>query len=239
MKYYLDTEFHEYARTFTEKEIHYGMEINHEKKVNTIELISIGIVSEDDREYYAICNEFDKQIAWENEWLRENVLKSIWEELAPVYNPKLYAEGKLNFDLISFTILIMKYGKTREQITEEIKAFTINYSESEEEIWDKPKFYGYYADYDWVVFCWLFGRMIDLPENFPMYCIDLKQISDEKYEAKKASYYGHKKKEAIANGANFIEKLSNHPDYPRQVNEHNALADARWNMRLHKFLNKM
>lgn len=26
---------------------------------------------------------------------------------------------------------------------------------------------GYYADYDWVAFCQLFDRMIDLPKDFP------------------------------------------------------------------------
>lgn len=27
-----------------------------------------------------------------------------------------------------------------------------------------------------------------------------------------------------------------HNDYPKETNEHHALADARWNMALHKFL---
>ena len=27
-----------------------------------------------------------------------------------------------------------------------------------------PTFFGWYASYDWVVFCWIFGRMIDLPK---------------------------------------------------------------------------
>jgi len=39
----------------------------------------------------------------------------------------------------------------------------------------KPTFWAYFADYDWVVFCQLFGRMIDLPRHFPMFCMDLKQ----------------------------------------------------------------
>lgn len=42
----------------------------------------------------------------------------------------------------------------------------------------EPEFWGYYADYDWVVFCWLFGAMIDLPKGWPMYCRDLKQLAD-------------------------------------------------------------
>lgn len=42
----------------------------------------------------------------------------------------------------------------------------------------EPEFWGFYCDYDWVVFCWLFGAMVDLPEGFPMYCRDLKQWAD-------------------------------------------------------------
>ena len=44
---------------------------------------------------------------------------------------------------------------------------------------ESPIFYGYYADYDWVIFCWIFGKMIDLPEGFPMYCNDIKQLMTE------------------------------------------------------------
>lgn len=39
----------------------------------------------------------------------------------------------------------------------------------------KPEFWGYYADYDWVAFCQLFGTMMDLPRTFPKYCLDFKQ----------------------------------------------------------------
>lgn len=88
------------------------------------------------------------------------------------------------------------YWKLRSQIRDEILAFVGE---------DHPEFWGYYADYDWVVFCQLFGRMIDLPKNFPMYCRDLKQTLDE-----------------IGN-----------PEVPfRPVQEHDALGDAQWNRRV-------
>lgn len=45
---------------------------------------------------------------------------------------------------------------------------------------DRPEFWAYFADYDWVVMCQLFGRMIDLPATWPMYCRDLKQLADER-----------------------------------------------------------
>jgi len=64
----------------------------------------------------------------------------------------------------------------------------------------RPEFWGYYSDYDWVIFCWQFGRMIDLPNHFPMYCRDLIQLIDSLGELVK------EQTEA----------------------EHDALADARW-----------
>lgn len=43
-----------------------------------------------------------------------------------------------------------------------------------------PQFWAWYADYDWVALCQLYGRMIDLPDGWPMYCRDLKQVCDER-----------------------------------------------------------
>lgn len=72
-----------------------------------------------------------------------------------------------------------------------------------------PKFYGWYCDYDWVVFCWIFGRMIDLPEHFPKFCHDLRQMVAEHH----------------------IDPASM-PD--QDGTEHDALEDARWNRLVHE-----
>jgi len=61
------------------------------------------------------------------------------------------------------------------------------------------------------VFCWLFGSMLDLPPHFPMLCMDLKQWM-------------------VQLGAPDTVK----PD--KSEAEHNALEDARWNLRLHRRL---
>ena len=68
---------------------------------------------------------------------------------------------------------------------------------------DKPEFWAYLADYDWVVLCQIFGRMIDLPKGWPMHCLDLKQ-------------------EMKTRGVNR-EQLPEQGDA-----EHSALNDARW-----------
>lgn len=76
---------------------------------------------------------------------------------------------------------------------------------------DTPEFWGYFSAYDWVLFCWLFGRMIDGPKGWPWLCKDLKQWADQ---------LGVKREE--------------YPADPEM--EHNALADARWNVQLYAFL---
>lgn len=67
----------------------------------------------------------------------------------------------------------------------------------------QPEFWAYFASYDWVVFCWLFGRMVDLPSHFPMFCRDFKQT--------------------MADHGILRHELPKQPE-----DCHNALADAKW-----------
>lgn len=138
-----------------------------------IQFISIGIVSENDKEYYAVSNEYDESLA--SNWVKENVL------------------NKLNME--------EKNRKSNKQISNEVIRF-IGKDKS-------PLFITYYGAYDHVVFCQLFGAMIDLPESFPKFTYDLKQLAYELGD----------------------------PELPEQKNsEHNALDDAKWNKHIHKFL---
>jgi len=254
MKYFIDTEFLEGKQDKRFLGIKYG------ETKPTIDLISIGIVCEDGREYYAISKDFNLKEAWNRYqlrtgqgdynninpreyWIKENVLKPIWNKfVAEEFKTDILAYNECTFSYSSMKRLIKKYGKTNKQIAEEIKDFIIHknnpviwqpiyevtkdtnwtYNERIEQLQYKypsftPQFYGYYSDYDWVVFCWLFGRMIDLPRGFPMYCIDLKQELDN----------------YVSTGKKLFKTL------PRQTNEHNALRDARWNYELYKFLQQL
>jgi len=148
MKYFIDTEFNERPRM--------------------IEMISIGIVDENGREYYAVSNELDVNNC--NDFVRNEVLSFIDAE-------KTVSLATMRKDILEF-------------------------------IQPNPVFYGYMCDYDWVNFCWLFGGMADLPEEYPKYCRDLKQILDRLQ----------------------VPKLED------PVEQHNALADARWNKELYEYL---
>ena len=204
-RFYLDTEFHEY-------------EIN---GIDTIELISIGIIN-DDKKYYAICKDFDIDKAWENTWLRENVLNNLFET-----NEELTLK-----ELKSF---ISEKGLTREEIKNDLLNEFIDYP--------YPLFYTYYGSYDWVVFCWIFGRMMDLPKNYPMYTIDLKQELD-KVTDKDIREYCIKYKVLMNHLVNcddgtFYRDITLLQEYPKKLNNHNALDDAKWNKVLHEFIIKI
>jgi hypothetical protein len=165
MKYFFDTEFIEDGKT--------------------IDLISIGIVAEDGREYYAISTEFKPRKA--NEWVKKNVLAHL-----PPRNPVPFLDSPRHMEE-------SRAWKTRNQIAKEVIVF----------IGQDPEFWAYYADYDWVVLCQLFGTMMDLPKGWPMYCRDIKQLCDS---------------------------LGN-PRLPEQKDQkHHALADARWNRDAYAFL---
>ena len=260
MNYYLDTEFLEGPQNKKTFGINY-------KTPPTIDLISIGIVSDDDREYYAISKDFNLSEAWgrfqieqysgdmRNKfpkgnkvyWIRENVLKKVFNDLLKIeiseyhsYEDEFAEAPSSDFTYRRLKELISRYGKTNKEIAAEIITFCNPKSlkarlcgiEVIEPV-DFPVFYAYYADYDWVVFCWLFGSMMNLPKGFPMYCRDLKQIIDEK-----ASSFTDK---WIDENQEFDARLiyiKRMPGYPKQDQSkaHSAIDDARWNKLFHEFL---
>lgn len=222
-KFFYDTEFHEGKFSQNTKP--------------TIDLISIGIVDENGNEYYAISNEFDLNAAWyKNDntiaepvyWLRENVLKKVFNDLRKSDTNDLYE----NFTKDNLYALLQDYGKSNYVIQKEILDFIKPSKE------DPIELFGYYSAYDHVVLCWLFGKMIDLPEGMPMYTTDLKQMIDiEADDIIKHTCYisGNHTVWSRKKALNYI-KLQR--DYPKESNEHNALDDAKWNLELYKFLNK-
>lgn len=148
MRIWFDTEFID-----TGKEIH---------------LLSIGMIREDGKHYYAEQRETDRSLSCD--WVKKNVL--------------LHMQGPI---------------KPRQQIKEEIVAFCGH----------RPQFWTYFGSYDWVLLCQLFGRMLDVPDHWPNFPMDVQQ-------------------ERVRRG---VAKL---PDQAGP--EHNALADAIWTKQAWEYL---
>lgn len=71
---------------------------------------------------------------------------------------------------------------------------------------EKHEAWAYYADYDWVAFCSMWGRMVDTPEQFPMLCRDVMQLA--------------------------LDAGLDRSALPKDdLYEHHALVDARWTKR--------
>lgn len=182
------------------------------------------MVDEKGKDIYYISSEYDYNKA--SDWVKENVIK-------PLYISVVHGDNRNRFSVSNFH---KEYGHTNEYIAKRVALFCGCYEDHL--FWRSPpnvEFYGYYADYDWVVFCSLFGRMIDLPKGFPMYCRDLKQMMDEKAESQVMQVEMKHPNETRFETS--LRLLKTHPDFPKQTNEHDALADARWNKMLYEFLN--
>lgn len=132
----------------------------------TIELISIGIVAEDGREYYAVNDDvtsgrLNRRIR-RHEWLMANVVPCL---------PKLHGDANLHapdswlFDYRSPLV------KRVEKIADEVMTF-LRYGQSGADV---AELWADYAAYDHVVLCQLWGPMVDLPLGVPMYTNDIQQ----------------------------------------------------------------
>lgn len=195
-----------------------------------IELLSLGIVSEKGESFYAENTAVDLRLA--DKWVGENVL------------PYLGKDNNFQYGMHGTHY----YGDTTtcqgdySYIHQEI----LNFLKED----DKPEFYAYYGAYDWVVFCKIFGRMIDLPKKFPMYVRDLKQILDEKIETISDNWFmdndlfmetawkDYYVADAVIEEETKLRWIKSHDNYPKAAQEHHALADAKWNLELHHFIKK-
>lgn len=239
-KFFFDTEFLEGKQKLRL----FGIQLWETKP--TIDLISIGIITEDERhEYYAISKDFNIEEAWYRYdqksgepkiyWIRDNILLPIHNELSEI-------EGGLYFTISNFRCLIKKYGKTIKEIRADILDFVYFAFNPIQKIENPYKvalencqmeWLAYYGSYDWVVFCWIFGKMIDLPKGFPMYQTDLKQMFEA---AMDETFLWHTNQGHDLTREFLVKSAKDHPNYPRNSNEHNALDDAKWNRNLYKYI---
>lgn len=150
-----------------------------------IDLISLALVCEDGRELYCVNNEFDRSHC--NDWVKKHVLP----QLPPPADPRWINRKQIVRDIVEFV------GSGPDQWAPH----------------DRPVFWAYYASYDWVLFCQLFGTMMDMPHGYPQLCMDIMQY-------------------ALTMGLRVPLKTI----VPQPLYEHDALFDARWNKAVHETL---
>lgn len=183
--------------------IYYDTEFLEDGK--TIDLISIGMVRDDGVEYYAVNSDANWERVVKHPWLIRNVVPNL-----PLRNRKglddwLAGDGRHEHLPVPKSLLVGvaldvtdTRVKPRQVIANEVRDFIVGTDPSG--AIPHVNLWAWYAAYDHVALCQLWGPMIALPKGVPMYTHDLKQECD---------------------------RLGN-PAMPEQAEgEHNALADAR------------
>jgi hypothetical protein len=134
---------------------------------NTIDLISIGMVDELGREFYAVSNEFATGRVAKDKWLMKNVMNSI--EHVDIGNDFIITDDR---------------AMSRRQIRDGILEFVG---------WHSPEWWAWFGAYDHIALCQIFGKMIDLPRGWPMYTNDLVQAARmlKKYDLPKQKAGNH------------------------------------------------
>lgn len=133
---------------------------------STIELISIGMVTSDGRELYAVSDEvlpsgnlYGRLV--KHNWLTQNVVRHLPLSSRHRLTPALGATpAVVYFDEMSNVIM------PRRMIRNAVAEFVTGTH--------APELWAWYGAYDHVALCQLFGTMLDLPTNFPMYTNDLQ-----------------------------------------------------------------
>lgn len=171
-----------------------------------IDLISIGMVTDEGREYYAVSNEFSMKNLVRNDWLVKNVFPSLPQVRGDERMRVLVANRAKSFggQVRLHNALFNRYDpavKTRAEIAVEVADFVTAYQD--------PALWAWYGAYDHVVLAQLYGPMANLPKGMPMHTNDLKQE---------------------------CKRLGNPPMPVQLSGVHNALDDARHNRVMAKFL---
>lgn len=128
----------------------------------TIDLISIGMVTDDGREYYAVNQDMPIRRIRRHPWLMANVVPHL---------PKGHGEARLHAPKRWLFHRDDPAVKPHAIIAADVAEFLASLGPIE--LWAD------YGAYDHVVLAQLWGRMIDLPEGVPMWTHDLRSLVEQ------------------------------------------------------------
>ena len=138
------------------------------------QLISIGLISEDGREFYAEFASINTELL--DDWIIENVLM----------NTAKY--GEVNETDIVINESDYHFG-TKEEIQEELKEWLSQF--------DEVQLVSDVCHYDMVLFIDIFGSAFDLPENVSPVCYDINQDIASYYEESQKDAFNRNREDIL------------------------------------------
>ena len=160
-------------------------------------LISIGLIDENNRSFYAEFTDYDKSQC--DDWIKEHVIDNLLYKLfdkegepntISIFGNKYYAKGDKRY--------------VKNQLTEWLSEY------------DNIELVSDVCHYDMVLFIDLFGTAFDLPQNVNPACHDINQDIARYYEISEKEAFDFSREELLQNNAIVIEG-----------DKHNSLYDAK------------
>lgn len=140
---------------------------------SVVHLLSIGMVTENGKEYYAINNDPRiLRLAAMNPWLKENVL-AYFPLATPIdINSPYWDDSHEDFH----------YVKNVRQIAKEVHQFILDVP--------NPSLWAWFSAYDHLMLSQLYGKMIDMPPGIPQRTNDVAQEAERLGNVKLPRIYG-------------------------------------------------
>lgn len=118
-------------------------------------LISIGMVAEDGRTFYAEFNDYDAgQI---DDWLQKNVIYRLLFKEPPEGQQEYWAQSRVKPDVSLHSAWNLQLRGDKADVANSLREWLSQFDSIE--IWSDC------LAYDWVLFCDLFGGAMRIPEN--------------------------------------------------------------------------
>lgn len=233
-----------FGRKFTwYKQVEGEEQVSFGKPVWTMDLITVGLILQTtnnlgertEKPYDVVSKDFDIRSAFQNEPIKKAMLFPIFERLLKKEDKHTETQPEGKFTEENLERLVKKFGKSNNQIAEDILALTKSSKNLE--------CYTHFSTHDWVMLNWIFENK--LPENFPSHPVDLKQKIDQKaddlykyWEIKTRIEKGSPYQIIDTRGAT-IDFMKGHQSFPTIDNEsiNNSLGRAKFASGLFKFMN--
>jgi len=139
------------------------------ERPGSLELISIGLVDLEGREYYAVNADMPRDWVSSHPWLRANVLPHL--PRTTVARAGFCEDGNW-LDLDHPDV------KPKEEIAADVLTW-LRLDQTDEPQWRDLHLWSYYAAFDHVMLSWLWGVMSQLPAGIPMFTRDLMQVAEQ------------------------------------------------------------
>ena len=170
-------------------------------------LISLGIISEDGRTFYAEFTDYDK--AQVTPWIQENVIQNLsFKDLQ-----LLEQHADVDYKNRSVGLWGREYF-VRANLSEWLKQF------------DSVQFVSDVCHYDFVLLAELFGGALTLPENVSAACHDINQDIAGFYHISERAAFDKSREEIVEESLQVIDGQ-----------KHNALYDAKVIKAIYEYIN--